>query len=318
MNGLSRGRNKLNIKTLSDREKLLIAPSPSTAIMTRRPPLHPYPPLASRSRTPRRKRSPYTSKLLLMLNLLAKTSSGASANGSATPQTLGEAQRATTTATTAEIAKRHIADTASHPSSSTSSSSSPAFSHQTSVINSSASNNHNNNNNNNSSDDIYYNIVPTESDDFSSPAESNYIDDEFFNPSLYPTTSQDQVYDRIVKDSGGLGLQSQQSHTAPQQQPMRRDFVMREILNTEENFVAGLNTLMQDFLIPLSRVLKEPDRKCICINLDRLIELHTRLRNALAQACKGGHGRTQRICLVFESFKVCLISFFIILIHPIS
>lgn len=174
---------------------------------------------------------------------------------------------------------------------------------------------------NNSSDDIYYNIVPTESDDFSL-AESNYTDDTFFNPAagLYPT-SQDQVYDIIVKDvaGGGAGQQHHQHHHPqqhhhhhqPQQQPLRRDFVMREILNTEENFVAGLNTLMQDFLVPLSRVLKEQDRKCICINLDRLIELHTRLRNALSQACKGGPGRTQRICLVFEAFKVRIASFFI-------
>lgn len=157
---------------------------------------------------------------------------------------------------------------------------------------------------NTSSDDIYYNIVPIESDEFaSSPPESNYTDDTFFNPLSASSSamSPDNVYDIIVKDQAVAA-------SATRHQPMRRDFVMREILNTEENFVAGLNTLMQDFLIPLSRVLKEPDRKIICINLDRLIELHTRLRNALTQACKGGQGRTQRICLVFESFKVKTLS----------
>lgn len=157
---------------------------------------------------------------------------------------------------------------------------------------------HNNNNKDlSNSDDIYYNIVPTESD--FSPTESNYTDDTFFNPLQYPsstpTSSQDHVYDIIVKEA---------STPQQQQQPMRRDFVMREILNTEENFVGGLNTLWKDFLAPLSKVLNEQDRKCICINLDKLIQLHTRLLNALTQACKGGHGRTQRICNVFDSFKV--------------
>ncbi len=151
-------------------------------------------------------------------------------------------------------------------------------------------------NNNNNNDDIYYNIVPTE---IESP-ESFYTDDSFiFNGLLENQNGQsndNSVYQTIVQSPT-----KQTTH-----QPLKRDFVIKEILNTEENFVDGLNTLMDDFLEPLSKILNEQDRKLICINLDKLINLHKNLYNSLFNACKGGQGRTQRICTVFESFKVDL------------
>jgi hypothetical protein len=138
-------------------------------------------------------------------------------------------------------------------------------------------------------DDIYYNILPTELE-----APESYYTDESFLFDSQMNDSRDQsdngVYASIV-------LQ-------PSHQPMKRDFVMREILNTEKNFVEGLETLTSDFLQPLSKVLNDEDRKCICINMDSLILLHKRLYTDLSQACKGGRGRTERICQVFENVKV--------------
>ena len=81
---------------------------------------------------------------------------------------------------------------------------------------------------------------------------------------------------------------------------------MREIINTEENFVKGLDTLATDFLRPLSSVLSESDRRIVCLNMDELIRLHTALYEELLNACKGKQGRSQRICRVFDEFKVRL------------
>ena len=137
-------------------------------------------------------------------------------------------------------------------------------------------------------DDIYYNILPTEME-----APESYYTDESFLFGLNDTNDQSDngVYQIIV--------QQQPSH-----QPLKRDFVIREILNTEENFVNGLNTLMDDFLQPLSKILNDEDRRCICINIENLIKLHKALYADLFQACKGGVGRTQRICYLFENAKV--------------
>ena len=139
-------------------------------------------------------------------------------------------------------------------------------------------------------DDIYYNINPAEVD----APESYYTDDSFIlgNSSNDPTNSSDSgVYQMIV----------QQPH---QHQPLKRDFVLREIVNTEENFVNGLDILMNDFLNPLSTILNPADKKIICINMDSLIKLHKSLFDDLHKKCQGGPGRTIRICEVFDCNKL--------------
>ncbi len=146
----------------------------------------------------------------------------------------------------------------------------------------------------NLSDDIYYNILPTE---LTEAPESYYTDESFLFGLNDPNDQGNNgVYQIIVQQQPN---QLQASH-----QPHKRDFVMREILNTEENFVNGLDTLWDDFLKPLSEILNDEDRKCICINMKELIQLHKRLYADLSQACKGTHGRTQRICHVFENVKL--------------
>lgn len=141
----------------------------------------------------------------------------------------------------------------------------------------------------NNNDDIYYNIVPAEVD----AVESYYTDESFLFNGLISQqqTNDNNVYQTIVSASS-------------QHQPMKRDFVMREILNTEENFLDGLNTLMIDFLLPLTKVLNELDKSVIFTNIEQLIKVHKSLYNDLINACKGGAGRTQRICNVFEMLKV--------------
>lgn len=143
----------------------------------------------------------------------------------------------------------------------------------------------------NLNDDIYYNILPTE---LLETPESYYTDESFlFGSQLNDSHNQsdDGVYQIIVQQQTSV-------------QPLKRDFVIREILNTEENFVNGLDTLWADFLKPLSEILNDEDQKCICINIKELIQLHKRLYGDLFQSCKGGAGRTQRICQVFEKVKL--------------
>lgn len=132
-------------------------------------------------------------------------------------------------------------------------------------------------------DDIYYNIVPPEAE----TVESYYTHESFIINGLMDIQVNDNnAYQTIV-----TGPSHQQQH-----QPLKRDFVMREILNTEENFLDGLNTLMNDFLTPLSKVLNEVDRQIIFANIDKLIDLHKALYLDLYNACKG------KIIVKFISF----------------
>jgi guanine nucleotide exchange factor VAV len=130
----------------------------------------------------------------------------------------------------------------------------------------------------NSNDDIYYNIMPTETE----TPDSFYTDASFLlgNQSLNENQNDNGVYQQIV----------QQPQHSSNPFHLKRDYVIREILNTEENFINGLNTLMDDFLRPLSKILNETDRKCICINIDSLIRLHQSLYDELYKAVQGGPG----------------------------
>ncbi|RNA39054.1 vav isoform X2 [Brachionus plicatilis] len=123
-------------------------------------------------------------------------------------------------------------------------------------------------------DDIYYNIVPAEVEG----PESYYTDESFLFNGLsdQQEKTDNQVYQTIVSTP----------INNVHHQPLKRDFVMKEILNTEKNFLDGLNILMNDFLIPLGNVLNEQDKKIIFTNMNGLIELHTNLYNDIYNACK--------------------------------
>lgn len=83
-------------------------------------------------------------------------------------------------------------------------------------------------------------------------------------------------------------------------EPKTRDFIMKEILNTEQNFVDNLSILNEDFIKPLSEILRKEDKECVFMNIDKIIDFHMLLKDNLEEACKGGEGRSKRICGVFE------------------
>lgn len=125
-------------------------------------------------------------------------------------------------------------------------------------------------------DDIYYNIVPAEVEG----PESYYTDESFLFNGLsdQKEKTDNHVYQTIV---------STPNNTHLNHQPLKRDFVMKEILNTEKNFLDGLNILMNDFLIPIGNVISEQDKNIIFTNMNGLIVLHSNLYNDLYNACKG-------------------------------
>lgn len=133
-----------------------------------------------------------------------------------------------------------------------------------------------------------------------------YIDDSFFNLYTNRQSDDEKTYRKLVEnDSSNINNNILQ--------PMQRDYVIKDILQTEENFVRAMNMFAEDFIEPLFKVLNDQDKACVFMNLNRIIQVHTRLKNEIAEACKGGQGRTKRICLVFESLKVhifCFVLFF--------
>ncbi len=139
---------------------------------------------------------------------------------------------------------------------------------------------------------IYDQITLFESEDYI------YTDDSFL--------IEDQSIDKDKNQSKDLQywITNMDNSRKVSGTPMKRDYVMKELLNTERNYVEQLEILTNDFLRPISQVLNEEDRKCVCINIESLLVLHKRLYTDLFNACKGNRGRTERICHVFDNVKI--------------
>ena len=128
-------------------------------------------------------------------------------------------------------------------------------------------------------DDIYYNIVPSEEleeeeektdDDAALNAtqtadngggvdatESYYTDEAFLFNNLSPSQWKQSTINTGRNNNNNNNNNTDTDNSvyqtivqAPQSahQPLKRDFVMREILNTEENFLEGLKTLMYIYI----------------------------------------------------------------------
>jgi hypothetical protein len=146
--------------------------------------------------------------------------------------------------------------------------------------------------------DIYYNIQPSSLNGISSiesEEESYYTPDSFI---LADTTNEQQenIYQAIIN-------KAQSANQGLGKNITNKDHIIREIYETESNFVNTLTNIVVDYLKPLHSQLSEKNHQTIFINIVKLKDLHSTMFSKLRDACQGGHGRTSRICVVFDSFK---------------
>ena len=80
-------------------------------------------------------------------------------------------------------------------------------------------------------------------------------------------------------------------------------YTIREIVSTEEKFLALMRTLMEDFLQPLSTVMTPEEKRATNINIQALFKLHTDLYAELHAACLSEANRTIKLCKVFSSYQ---------------
>ena len=85
------------------------------------------------------------------------------------------------------------------------------------------------------------------------------------------------------------------------------DYVVRELLLTEQRYVDLLSFLQSNFLEPLNELLSHADSKKVQINVDTLLRFHQFLYAKLAKASEIGHGRSIRVCSLFSAYKSQLI-----------
>ena len=70
----------------------------------------------------------------------------------------------------------------------------------------------------------------------------------------------------------------------------KSDYIIREVLVTEETYVNVLRSLQYDYIVPLSKVLNCETAQIIAINIEVLYKFHDLFYSKLLEACEGGKG----------------------------
>ncbi|XP_065564856.1 protein vav-like isoform X3 [Artemia franciscana] len=87
----------------------------------------------------------------------------------------------------------------------------------------------------------------------------------------------------------------------PVQPVEKRDYSIRELVETEKNFIEALNLVKRYFVRPLSTMLSEDDKKTIFFGIKEIAEIHIGFHSDLCQACS--LGAAIRISDIFLQWK---------------
>ncbi|XP_054717331.1 protein vav-like [Uloborus diversus] len=87
------------------------------------------------------------------------------------------------------------------------------------------------------------------------------------------------VYEDIVQCKRS---KSSASHSLPVE---KRDYCIKELIETEKNYIEALNMIIKHFMRPLKSILKPETRKVIFMNIKELAEIHTGFHSELYKAC---------------------------------
>lgn len=180
-----------------------------------------------------------------------------------------------------------------------------------------------NHNSTDSSSALLLNLTPTEELD----KESVFFDDPVASPSsaavaasaVNPSTNsrsnrpvlwfQNRVIEDIYEDLCYVNLrigERNREEDLLQESPWpglphdKRDYCIRELAETEKNYIDALNMIIRHFVRPLKTVLSHNDRATIFLNIKDLAEIHRGFHNDLIKACTSPSGK---ISQVFLSYK---------------
>ncbi|KAK3592790.1 hypothetical protein CHS0354_009234 [Potamilus streckersoni] len=145
--------------------------------------------------------------------------------------------------------------------------------------------------NNNSEEDIYGNLQDL--------ALENDLDD---NEELYDSVYQEDD-DEIYEDLCSTRKRRKTSATTSElPQPVtKRDYCIKEMVDTERNYVDALSMLVMHFIKPLKTIITTHDRDKIFLHVENLHEVHSQFYKDLHRACTTGTGI--QISEVFVSHK---------------
>jgi len=144
-----------------------------------------------------------------------------------------------------------------------------------------------------SQEDIYKNLNSLDSDD---PSDTVTGDEEY--GSYYSSIRNEEIY----QDLCAMGRRAEpQIPSTVVHSFEKRDYVIKELLETEKNYVDVLGSLQKYFMKPLSNLLRPEDMKVIFGGIKELYEIHDGFHRHLLKAL--ARGSTTRLSEVFLSWR---------------
>lgn len=103
---------------------------------------------------------------------------------------------------------------------------------------------------------------------------------------LYARADEDReeacdIYEDIVQYKPAKNLPASQAVLPVE----KRDYCIKELIETEKNYIEALNMIIKHFMRPLKTALKPDVRKTIFMNIKELAEIHTGFHSELYKAC---------------------------------
>ncbi|KAI1280472.1 Guanine nucleotide exchange factor VAV2 [Halotydeus destructor] len=112
-------------------------------------------------------------------------------------------------------------------------------------------------------------------------------------------THEEDIYEDLcyVTLRVGPSLPQTSAWPAPAE---KRDFCIKELVETENNYVEALNMMVRHFLRPLKNIMTQEDRHVIFVYIKELTQIHTGFHSELYKACSSSQCR---ISVVFLNWK---------------
>ncbi|UYV68340.1 VAV2 [Cordylochernes scorpioides] len=129
-------------------------------------------------------------------------------------------------------------------------------------------------------DEIYRNL-----EDF-----ANHNEDPMVQIEL-PTTPRRSKEEDIYEDLCYVTLRITESNipTVTHAPLEKKDYCIKELEETEKNYIEALNMIIKHFMRPLKLSIRDEDRKVIFKNIKELAEIHTGFHSELYKACTSPH-----------------------------
>ena len=95
-------------------------------------------------------------------------------------------------------------------------------------------------------------------------------------------TQEEEIYEDLCYVTLRLGRERQAITLEPVE---KRDYCIKELIETEKNYIDALNMIINHFVNPLKKVLSQEDHKIIFMNIKQLADVHAKFYADLRRAC---------------------------------